>query len=335
MTNLNPITPQLIDACRRKLNYLRVSITDRCNLRCIYCVPRDRIPKLAHDDILRYEEILRIVRTGVRLGITKVRVTGGEPLVRKGVFDFLSELTRMEGIEDVSLTTNGMTLATHMDQIVVAGINRINVSLDSLEREKFAAITGRDGFDRVWAGIEKAMEKGLSPIKINVVAMAGVNDNELIDMARLTIDRPLHVRFIEFMPMGTSGMDVGCQMLTPEIQAALSPLGHLEPVENGRIDGPARRFRLPGAAGEIGFISAISHHFCSTCNRLRLTANGQLRPCLMSDVQVDLKGPLRSGATDADIENLFFEAIAKKPSEHHLSRRGPAQVSQQMCAIGG
>ena len=335
MTQSIAPSPQLIDAHRRRLNYLRVSITDRCNLRCTYCVPRDRIPILAHQDILRYEEILRIVRVGVSLGITKVRVTGGEPLVRKGVFGFLRDLTALEGIEDVSLTTNGMTLAKHMDQIVAAGIGRINVSLDSLNREKFAAITGRDGFDRVWAGIERAMEKGLSPIKINVVAMAGVNDNEFVDMASLTINRPLHVRFIEFMPMGASGMDVKHQMLTPQIQAALTPLGPLEPVENGRIDGPARRFRLPGAAGEIGFISAISHHFCSTCNRLRLTADGQLRPCLMSDVQQNLKGPLRAGCTDADLKALFFEAIAKKPSEHHLADHGPAQVASQMCAIGG
>jgi GTP 3',8-cyclase len=335
MNHNDNTSSRLIDACRRQLNYLRVSITDRCNLRCTYCVPRDRIPKLAHDDILRYEEILRIVRVGAGLGITKVRVTGGEPMVRKGVFDFLSDLTGTAGIQDVSLTTNGMTLAKHMDQIVAAGIGRLNISLDSLKRDRFAAITGRDGFDRVRAGIEKAMDTGLDPIKINVVAMAGVNDDEFEDMARLTIDRPLHVRFIEFMPMGTSGMDVGCQMLTPEIQDKLAPLGPLKPVGNGISDGPARRYRLPGAMGEIGFISAISHHFCSTCNRLRLTANGQLRPCLMSDVQIDLRGPLRSGCTDTDLEALFFEAIAKKPTEHHLARRGPTQVAQQMCAIGG
>ena len=335
MTTGNPDTAQLIDAHRRRLNYLRVSITDRCNLRCTYCVPRDRIPKLTHHDILRYEEILRIVRVGVRMGISKVRVTGGEPTVRKGVFDFLSELTGIKGLEDVSLTTNGMTLARHMGQIIDAGIGRINVSLDSLKRDKFAAITGRDGFEKVWQGIQLAMDRGLDPIKINVVAMAGINDDEFEAMARLTIDRPLHVRFIEFMPMGASGMDVKHQMLTPQIQASLAALGPLEPVKNGPIDGPARRFRLPGAAGEIGFISAISHHFCSTCNRLRLTANGQLRPCLMSDEQVDLKGPIRAGGTDADIQALFFEAMSKKQSEHHLARRGPTQVAAQMCAIGG
>lgn len=326
---------KLIDAHRRQLSYLRVSITDRCNLRCRYCVPDDRIPKLTHHDILRYEEILRLVRIGVVMGITKVRITGGEPLVRKGVFDFLRQLVEIPGLEDVSLTTNGVGLADHMDRVVDAGIKRINVSLDTLDRKKFQYIAGRDAFDRVWKGIHLALERGLSPIKINVVALRGFNDNEFEAMARMTLDRPFHVRFIEFMPMGIAGMDVDRQMLTPEIQSRIAPLGELTPVENGRNDGPARRFRLPGAQGEIGFISAISHHFCRTCNRLRLTASGKLRPCLMSDIQVDLKAALRRGCLDDDLMALFSEAIARKPSEHHLSIHGPAQVSAQMCAIGG
>ena len=333
---IDPNAPaELIDTCKRRLNYLRVSITDRCNLRCRYCVPRDQIPKLTHHDILRYEDILRLVRIGASLGITKVRITGGEPLVRKGVFDFLGQLTGIAALCDVSLTTNGVNLADHLDRIVATGIKRVNISLDTLEREKFRYITGRDAFDRVWKGIHLALERGLDPIKINVVALRGINDVEFIDMAKLTLDRPFHIRFIEFMPMGMAGMDIDRQMLTPEIQDRLAPLGELIPVENGHSDGPARRFRLPGAQGEIGFISAISHHFCRTCNRLRLTASGKLRPCLMSDVQVDLNAALRRGCLDDDLRALFFEAIAKKPSAHHLSSHGPAQASAQMCAIGG
>ena len=325
----------LIDQYNRQLNYLRVSITDRCNLKCMYCVPQDLIPRLDHEEILRYEEILQVIRIAIGLGVIKVRVTGGEPLVRKGVYDFLSELTQIEELVDVSLTTNGVFLKENIDKIQSAGISRINISLDTLKPEKYKRITGRDTFDQVWQGIEKAHALGFGPIKINVVALNGVNDDELIDMARLSLTYPFHIRFIEYMPIGQSRMGNGPLLLAPEIKQRISTLGKLVPVQNSRNDGPAKRYRFEGAPGEIGFIHALSQHFCNTCNRLRLTASGQLRPCLLSDHQEDIKGPLRSGCSDQEIADIFIKAIHHKPSDHNLERHKVIRVCSEMRAIGG
>jgi len=326
---------KLIDRCNRKLNYLRISITDRCNLKCIYCVPYDFIPKLPHKEILSYEEILHIVRISVQLGISKVRITGGEPLVRKGVYDFLTRLTKIEGLLDISLTTNGVLLKDNINKIKSAGIKRINISLDTLNRKKFRKITGYDFFNQIWEGIELAKKIGFDPIKINVVPLKGINDDELQDIAALSIAYPFHIRFIEYMPMGTNQMEIDSYLLSPEIKKRISQLGKLIPVEKGMNDGPAERFKFESARGEIGFIRPISQHFCNTCNRLRLTASGQLRPCLMSDVQVDLKTPLRKGCSDDELIEVFLKAVRLKPSEHNLSVDRSAGVSAQMCAIGG
>ncbi|MDX2501315.1 MAG: GTP 3',8-cyclase MoaA [Deltaproteobacteria bacterium] len=326
---------KLIDPCNRYLNYLRISITDRCNLKCIYCVPRDLIPRLSHDEILTYEEILRVVRVGVKLGISKIRVTGGEPLVRKGVYEFLTELSRISGLTDLSLTTNAVALKDNLQRIKSAGIKRINVSLDTINPEKFAKITGMDLFDQVWQGIEGALEMGFHPIKINVVALNGVNDEELIDMAQLSFDYPFHIRFIEYMPIGQSQMGNGPLLLAPEIKKRISVLGRLIPVRNSANDGPAQRYRLDGAAGEIGFIHAMSHHFCDRCNRLRLTARGQLRPCLLSDHHEDVRGPLRDGCSDDQLAEIFFKAVRHKPSDHNLALQNPTRVCGQMHSIGG
>lgn len=325
----------LIDACNRRLNYLRISITDRCNLRCAYCLPCEDIPRLAHADILRYEEILRIVRVGARLGISKVRVTGGEPLVRKGVCGFLAELSRVPGIQDVSLTTNGVLLKKYIGDIRSAGVTRINVSLDTLKPERYRDITGRDDFAQVWEGIRAAEEQGFSPIKLNVVALSGVNEDELVDLARLSLSSPFHVRFIEFMPIGQSRVGARPPLLVPAIRERIGVLGTLVPVPRTELDGPAHRYRFKGGRGEIGFIPAISHQFCSRCNRLRLTASGQLRPCLLSDRQEDLKGPLRGGCSDDDLAEIFFEATRHKPSDHNLAVGEPAHVCCQMRSIGG
>lgn len=326
---------KLIDRCDRKLNYLRISITDRCNLRCIYCVPYDFIPKLAHKEILSYEEILRIVRISVRLGISKVRITGGEPLVRKGVYDFLEQLTKIQGLLDISLTTNGVLLKDNINKIKSAGIKRINISLDTLNRKKFRQITGYDFFNQIWEGIGLAKKMGFDPIKINVVPLKGVNDDELLDIAALSIEYPFHIRFIEYMPMGTNNMEIDRPLLAPEIKKRINQLGNLITIEKSINDGPAERFKFESARGEIGFIRPISRHFCNTCNRLRLTASGQLRPCLMSDVQVDLKTPLRKGCSDGELTEVFLKAVRQKPSEHNLSIDHPVRVSAQMCAIGG
>lgn len=332
--NQRPHT-RLIDPCNRHLNYLRVSITDRCNLSCGYCLPEESVPRLPHATILRYEEILRIVRVAVRLGITKVRVTGGEPLVRKGVTEFLAQLAALPGLLDLSLTTNGVLLKETIERIHEAGIKRLNISLDTLRADRYRAITGMDFFDRVWDGILAAESLGFHPIKLNAVALHGVNDDELIDLARLTFAHPFHVRFIEFMPIGRSQFAGKPTLLVPEIMQRIAALGALVPVPRSEHDGPARRYRIEGARGEIGFISAISRHFCDRCNRLRLTASGQLRPCLMSDCQEDLKGPLRRGCSDDDLAELFYKTIQRKPSDHHLAVGEPAHVCCQMRSIGG
>jgi cyclic pyranopterin phosphate synthase len=327
---------KLIDPHNRHLNYLRISITDRCNLRCLYCMPHGRIPKLDHREILSYEEILRLVGIATRLGITKVRVTGGEPLVRKGACGLLADLSKVPGLVDVSLTTNGVLLKGFLERIKAAGIRRINISLDSLDRKKFKHITGYDRFTQVWQGIEKARELGFSPIKINVVALKGINDDELIDFGRLSITHPFHIRFIEYMPIGTARIDPREHLLTDQIKAALETLGPLHPVPRTSSDGPAQRYGFAGAKGEVGFISALSRHFCHQCNRLRLTASGQLRVCLLSDRQVDLKGPLRDGASDNDLAQIYIRAVRHKGSQHHLSvEPDGGKVSGQMSGIGG
>lgn len=327
---------KLIDTHNRRLNYLRISITDRCNLRCQYCSPRHRIPKLPHEDILSYEEILRLVRVAVRLGISKVRITGGEPLVRKGVHAFIRALHRVDGICDVSLTTNGVLLKDHVDGLVAAGLHRINISLDTLSPDKFKKITGVDAFDRVWEGIAKAYQAGLAPIKINTVALRHTNEDELEDIARLSFAYPFHFRFIEYMPIGISEEEAASPLHTPEIKRLLTErIGELIPVGHGLSDGPAERFRFEGAAGEVGFISAMSHHFCHTCNRLRLTASGQLRSCLLSDHQEDLKTPLRSGASDDTLSAIFLQAARMKGVQHGLNADTSVRVSGQMSSIGG
>ncbi len=326
---------KLIDPYNRHLNYLRISITDRCNLKCIYCVPRDQIPRLSHDEILTYEEILRLVKVGVKLGISKIRVTGGEPLVRKGVYDFLGELSRIDGLADLSLTTNGVALKDNLKKIESTGIKRINISLDTLKREKFFQITGMDLFDQVWQGIEGALEMGFHPIKINVVALNGINDDELTAMAQLSFDYPFHIRFIEYMPIGQSQMGNGPLLLAPEIKKRISVLGNLVPVRNSANDGPAQRYQFEGALGEIGFIHALSHHFCDRCNRLRLTARGRLRPCLLSDHHEDVRGPLRSSSSDDQLAEIFFKAVSHKPSDHNLALQNPTRVCGQMHSIGG
>jgi cyclic pyranopterin phosphate synthase len=325
----------LTDNFNRHLEYLRISVTDRCNLRCIYCVPKGIVPKVPHDDIMRYEEILRVVNIGVAAGIRKVRVTGGEPLVRKGIGSFLKSLGEIDGLTDISLTTNGYFLEKNVDMITSAGIKRINVSIDTLDRDKFAYITGYDVFDKVWRGIMQAHASGLSPIKLNVVALKGYNDQELADMARLSLEYPFHIRFIEYMPIGNSRMHADGSILAPEIKKQVETLGKLVPLDREQMDGPAERFRFEGAPGEIGFIRPISRHFCATCNRLRLTADGHIRPCLLSDRQVDLKGPMRAGCSDDDIAEIFRTAVAYKQDSHHCREDPAFRVADQMSGIGG
>jgi len=328
-------TSKLVDNFNRHLNYLRISITDRCNLQCRYCEPQDLIPKLSHAEILTYEEILRLVRIATRLGISKVRITGGEPLVRKGVYEFLHELTATEGLKDVSLTTNGVLLKDNLEKIQAAGISRINISLDTLNPTKYHEITGYDEFDRVWQGIEKAHQMGFYPIKLNIVALKGINEEEFVEMAQLSFQYPFHIRFIEYMPIGRSDFNPDSLLLAPEIKSRISHLGNLAIVQEDEHDGPARRYKYEDAVGEIGFIPALSQHFCNKCNRLRLTASGQLRPCLLSDHQEDLKEAVRQNCSDQQLADIFIKAVRQKPSDHNLVNKNPARVCGQMRAIGG
>ena len=333
---METVLPSLIDKYNRYLNYLRISITDRCNLRCLYCMPRDGLAKLRHEDILTYEEILRLATIAVNLGVNKIRLTGGEPLIRKGLFQLLPTLANLPGLKDISMTTNGIYLKENLDKIKAAGMKRINISLDTLHRERYRKITGYDGFEKVWDGIRSAEKLGLNPIKINMVVMQGINDDEIVDFARLSLDHPYHIRFIEYMPGGFA--DQGTQLHhvpNSAVKEQIIRLGKLVRVLNTEIDGPTDRFRLQGAPGEIGFISPLTHHFCQVCNRLRLTASGHLRPCLLSDREIDLKTPMRADASDNDLAQIFLKAADNKPRAHGLVSEHCGSLSGQMSAIGG
>jgi cyclic pyranopterin phosphate synthase len=299
-------------------------------------MPEGRIPKLRHEQILRYEEILRVVRAAVSLGVRKVRVTGGEPLVRKGIDHFLSRLHDLEGIQEVTLTTNGVALAAHLDRLWDAGVRRLNISLDTVRPERFRILSGADAYHRVWNAVRAAHERGFSPIKLNAVMIRGINDDELKALAALSLQWPFHVRFIECMPLGDRRLGDGVPLCTDEMIRRVGELGDLIPVASRPGDGPAQRFRLEGAPGEVGFISAMSRHFCDRCNRLRLTASGGLRPCLLSDRQVDVKADLRAGCSDRTLRERIREAVRMKGREHALVR-GPGcrRVRTQMSSIGG
>ncbi len=325
-----------VDHFNRRITYLRVSVTDRCNLRCVYCVPVRDLKLFNHADILKYEEILEVIQAATDVGIKKVRLTGGEPLVRRDFVALVSSVCRVPRLEDVSITTNGVLLKEKAKAIFDAGVHRINVSLDSLNRLKYAKITGRDRFDDVLEGLREAEAVGFSPIKVNVVAIRGFNDDELLQFAKLSVEKPYHVRFIEYMPIGhDSQWEPGKYISSDEIKSRLEALGPLHEVARSTLDGPATRYRFESARGEIGLISAISHHFCPSCNRLRLTADGKLRPCLFADDEVDIKTPLRMGCSREDLKVLFQEAIARKPKQHHAETLGKGESLRPMSAIGG
>ncbi len=290
-----------------------------------------------HQDILRYEEMLRIVRIAVPLGISHIRVTGGEPLVRRGVLGFIAELGEVAGIEDISLTTNGVLLAGMSQGLRDAGITRLNISLDSLDPRRFREITGSDAWGLVWQGIASAEETGFSPIKINMVPVKGVNDDEIADFARLTLDRRLHVRFIEFMPIGANDRwHKDACVTSDQVRAIIErEIGPLQPFLTKGSAGPSDNYQAPGARGVIGFISPISKHFCASCRRLRLTADGRIRPCLLSDTEIDIKSPLRGGCSDEELERLLRFSLEIKPERHYVTEN-PAACSQRiMSRIGG
>jgi GTP 3',8-cyclase len=326
----------LLDPFHRKIDYLRLSVTDRCNLRCCYCMPEDGIPLIPHQEILTYEEILRAVRVFAAEGISKVRLTGGEPLVRKGIVDLVSGLSKIPGIEDLSLTTNAVLLGEFAGPLREAGLCRVNISLDSLRKEKFDRITRREKYDRVWQGIEAALKVGLRPLKINMVAMKGLNDDEIEDFARLTFELPVTVRYIEYMPAGTGKEWKEGDLLTVSmIRDRLEKMGRLLVIPAERWDGPAQRFHFEGARGEIGLIGPVSNHFCSRCNRLRLTPDGKIRTCLFSDREVEIRETLRAGGTDDELRECILTALRIKPEGHQINTSQFKKCQRNMSAIGG
>ena len=308
----------LQDNFSRVIDYLRISITDRCNLRCLYCMPPGGVITSRHQDILTYEEILRVAEIAAGLGVKKVRLTGGEPLTRKNISFLISSLKKIKGIEDLSLTTNGVYLAKYAREIADAGLDRVNVSIDSFNPEKYAMITGGGNLDAVLKGLSAAGQTGLKPIKINMVPIRGLNDDEIKTFAEMTFHSDYHVRFIEFMPSGS--LDYWSPekyITTDEMKVIIETIAPLTPVRMRR-NGPSKYFMLKGARGVVGFISAITHHFCRDCNRLRLTSDGKLRPCLFSETEIDIRSSLRNSAPDSEIERLLRLSIEVKPEGHHI-----------------
>ena len=343
----------LRDAFGREIDYLRISVTDRCNLRCVYCMPPQGVEWKARSEILTYEEITLVVRAAAALGIRKVRLTGGEPLVRPDIERLVEMVAAVPGVEDVSLTTNAVLLDRHAEALARAGLRRVNVSLDTLRADRFESITRFGYIGDVWRGLEAAERAGLAPIKLNAVVVRGMNDDELADFARLTLDRTWHVRFIELMPVANEG-DWGEHLPPPghrlvtaeEMRARLSAQLGIPGLFTEALlassavpgNGPARVFSLPHAQGTLGFITPVSQHFCPTCNRLRLTADGKLRPCLLADGEVDVMSALRSNAGDAVVQALLARAVENKPERHRLDEEIPPTelIGQRVMAqIGG
>lgn len=324
------------DRLNRTIDYLRVSVTDRCNFRCAYCMPPEGVKLLDHSEILSYEEMLRIISTLSKCGIRKIRITGGEPLVRKGITGFIREIAQLPEISDISLTTNGSLLAAMAADLKAAGLNRVNISLDTVDACKFADITGRNKLQATLKGLQSALAVGLHPVKINAVLTEAFSEADLAYFVDQVYNYPISVRFIEYMPIG--GSRIGPGLTIEEVKHLLNKAGGglLEPAYAPQGNGPARYYRLPKAKGTFGFITPISEHFCNSCNRIRLTADGKLKPCLLSDNEIDIKTAIRAGAGENEIADIFLRAIGEKPSQHSLCKSaGHPDFRRQMSQIGG
>ncbi len=324
------------DRSGRKIEYLRISVTDRCNLRCIYCMPKEGIDWVPHEDVLSFEELVHLIRLLAPLGIRRLRLTGGEPLVRAGLPGLIARLHDVEGIEEINLTTNGILFGPMARDLKDAGLHGVNFSLDTLKPEVYARITRTDRFAAARAGIEQALALGFARVKINCVPVQGVNDGEVADIAALSKDAPLEVRFIEMMPIG-QGKNYTPVTMEQVYQKLVSVWGEATPYDGKLGNGPAAYCAFPGFQGRIGFISAVTHQFCSQCNRIRLTAEGYLKLCLHYSAGIDLRAPLRSGMDDKTLSALMAQTILDKPTRHQFSGNGSAQDLEQhnMNAIGG
>lgn len=324
-----------IDRFGRNIHYLRISLTDHCNLRCIYCMPEDQTFR-PNAELMQDDEILLLARLFASLGFDKVRLTGGEPTVRANIVDIVRGIAHTEGIRSVSLTTNGLLLSKLAKNLAEAGLHRVNVSLDTLNPEKFHRLTRWGKLEDVWNGIQAAEAAGLTPIKLNAVVVRGYNEDDVVDLARLTLDRSWQMRFIEMMPFaGVTEVQTGQVVTAAEIKERIEDsLGDLEVANGGKLDGEARLFRLPNAKGDVGFISSVTQPFCSACTRARLTADGRLRLCLLREKEVDLLTPLRAGATLDDLRALILDGVWEKPWGHGLAD-GVIPLNRVMNEIGG
>jgi len=325
----------MIDPFGRTIRYVRISVTDRCNLRCSYCMPDGYLG--GESDILSYEEIENIAQALVGLGVRKFRLTGGEPLVRRDLPALVARLAALPGVEDLALSTNAVLLRPHARALKDAGLKRVNISLDTLDPDTFRKISVNASLEQVMDGIAAAEEAGLTPIKLNMVVMKGVNDMEIESMARLTFKKPWTIRFIEVMPMRQNpGKQASQYVSTATIRGRLEAIAPWTPVDTGPLAGPAAEFRYEGAAGSVGFITPLSHTFCGACNRVRLTTAGKLRLCLFGESGCDLRGPLRAGATIPELQAIVLEALKLKPESHHLALgySGP-EAPITMSSIGG
>ena len=324
-----------IDRFGRKINYLRISLTDHCNLRCVYCMPEDMTFR-PNAEMMQDDEILMLTRMFASLGFNKIRLTGGEPTVRANVVKIVRGIASTEGIRAVSMTTNGVLLSRLAAPLAEAGLQRVNVSIDTLDPEKFHRLTRWGKLEDVWAGILAAEKAGLAPVKLNAVVVKGYNEADVVELARLTLDHPWQVRFIEMMPFaGATDLQTSQVVTMAQIQERIgSALGTLKPGNGGALDGEAQIFRLPNAAGDLGFISSVTAPFCSGCNRARLTSDGKLRLCLLREKEVDLLTPLRAGATLEDLRQLILGGVWDKPWGHGLAE-GLIPLNRVMSEIGG
>jgi cyclic pyranopterin phosphate synthase len=326
----------MLDAFDRRHAYLRLAVTDRCNLRCRYCMPPGGIAKVPHDAILRFEELERLVRVFAGLGIRKVRLTGGEPTVRQGVVELARRIASVPGIETLALTTNGVLLGKLAQPLYAAGVRLVNISLDSLDQARYAAITGRDLLPQVLAGIEAALDTGFTPLKLNVVVMAGINDDELISFVKLARNRPLHVRFIEYMPFLGNGWNATRYLPLKDMMDRLERQYELLPITaQAASGGVAKGFRIEGYRGTVSCITPLSDDFCAHCSRLRITAEGGLKTCLFAPPEISLRDYLRAGATDEQLAQLVQAALLAKPQAHPPADILHSTACQAMTGIGG
>lgn len=336
LTTIDLTRVPLADQFNRPITYLRISVTDKCNLRCVYCMPEAGLAWLPKSEILTYEEIAKLVEAAASVGVRSVRLSGGEPLIRRDLHRLVFAIHAVDGIDDISLSTNGLLLREQIAELQAAGLRRVNVSLDTLRADRFEKIARRPGLERVLAGIDSAIEAGMKPVKINVVVMRGQNDDEIAEFAEWTKRQPVFVRFIEVMPVHENvELQRDAYVSSDEILARVRSIGELQPAIGPGGNGPARYFAFEGAPGAVGVISPLSHDYCERCNRVRLTADGRLRLCLFGDQDVDLRTPLRGGESIEGLTEILRSAMLIKPERHHLQLGETSSRMRAFSEIGG